>query len=143
MEAPPKLYDAVERGHSWPTQVLWALIAMVLKPNSMQPGDLRPITVSSLIYTVWAGIRCKEQMLWQEEWLWEGATGFRKGASPELSSFELAAQLQHAMVHNTSAVWLQFDLTKCFDMLQWDPLFEIVERLGANHRVTRPIGNAW
>ncbi len=55
--------------------------------------------------------------------------GFRKGASPELSSFELAAQLEHALVHNTAAVWLQFDLKKRFDMLQWDPLFEIIEKV--------------
>ena len=56
----------------WPESVLISLIALIPKgaaSEEVTATDLRPISVMSLIYRLWASTRFRLCMKWQEEWI--------------------------------------------------------------------------
>ena len=78
---------------------------------------LRPLTVPSQIYRIWAGVRMEDAMEWQEGWAHEESYAFR----PHRSSLDAAAvltlliELSHAL--KAPIVGAGSDYTKCFDLV--------------------------
>ena len=76
--------EAVENGGKWPTALERALVTFIAKPesNQMKVEDLRPISVMSAVYRLWAATRSQEVLAWQEQWPDPGA---RPGHGTETS----------------------------------------------------------
>eukprot|EP00973_Karenia_brevis_P079296 11003709-Karenia_brevis.AAC.1 len=73
--------DTVERTGQWPKALLVAGTSLIDKGLGPKPADLRPITVMSCVYRLWAARRLKDLRTWQESWIPLGLHGFRAGHS--------------------------------------------------------------
>ena len=71
------VYDLVEEKGVWPKAMAWAGISLIPKGEGGAPLDLRPITVSSVIYRIWAAVRMRHSIEWQETWITRGQHGAR------------------------------------------------------------------
>eukprot|EP00973_Karenia_brevis_P066850 9293059-Karenia_brevis.AAC.1 len=56
---------------------------MIGKGDGYVPSAMRPISVMSVIYRLWALRRLQDLKLWQEKWAPAGVHGFRAGHSPD------------------------------------------------------------
>ena len=62
----------------WPAALARGFISLIPKGEGIEPMQQRPLSVLSQLYSVWAGIRPEECMIWQEHWIHPHAYGFRK-----------------------------------------------------------------
>ena len=97
---PPDLMDwlaallgVVERTGRWPGALTRGYAALV--PKEGPPGALHTciLTVSSIVYRLWAGARLQEAMASQERWAHPLAFGFRPARSAANGSHDPAAPL--------------------------------------------------
>ena len=51
------LFDAIEKERRWPDELCWACTSLIPKGEGGMPLDLRPITVTPLVYRIWAAAR--------------------------------------------------------------------------------------
>ena len=68
----------VERLGRWPTCLAEGYSALLLPPG---PLNTRPLTVLSMVYRLWAGVRLADAITWQESWAHRAAFGFRSARS--------------------------------------------------------------
>ena len=111
-------------------------------PKSDQPPgnplDMRPITVLSSVYRLWARVRAKQLgATWQERWAHTGMWGGRVGRGPQPLLLEVALDLELAGEHE-HAGGLSFDLSKCFDRVPHGLLEEVLGRMRMPTCVKRP-----
>ena len=66
------LLQCIEATGKWPKALTVGLIAPLPKGEGLGPGDVRPITVTSVLYRAWAACRVQEVISWQEGWKDEG-----------------------------------------------------------------------
>ena len=60
--------NEIERQGVWPESLERALVSLISKGEGDEPADLRPISVMSTIYRLWAAIRLQDVMVWPETW---------------------------------------------------------------------------
>ena len=60
------LFRAIETTGVWPSALQEGLVSLISKGEGARPCDLRPITVMSAVYRLWALCRLQDLMLWQE-----------------------------------------------------------------------------
>ncbi len=63
------IFNLVEKLGKWPLSLQRALVTLIPKGQGCQPLDLRPITVMSVIYRLWAVRRLQDLKAWQEKTL--------------------------------------------------------------------------
>eukprot|EP00973_Karenia_brevis_P053260 7403553-Karenia_brevis.AAC.1 len=63
-----ELFNVVEHTGRWPEALLVATVSLIDKGSGSHPSDLRPITVMSAVYRLWAARRLKDLRVWQEAW---------------------------------------------------------------------------
>ena len=90
MEATGKWLDRVAEGFT------------SLVPKGEGGGDpmkLRPLTVLSQIYRIWAGVRMEDAMKWQETWAHEESYAFRpyRGSLDAAAVLTLLIELSHVL----------------------------------------------
>ena len=81
--------------------------------DQLQPLDMRPISVASAVYRLWAATRLRDVIKWQEGWIHGGQHSFR----PQLGAWVLALRVEEALVAGTPLSGLLLDYSKCFDRL--------------------------
>eukprot|EP00972_Heterocapsa_arctica_P074534 11000977-Heterocapsa_arctica.AAC.1 len=59
----------VERFHVWPDASMWSRMALCPKAGSDSTDDLRPLTILSIIYRLWARLRWAELAAWIVTWI--------------------------------------------------------------------------
>eukprot|EP00973_Karenia_brevis_P016971 2329109-Karenia_brevis.AAC.1 len=64
----------------------------------MQPTDLRPISVMSVVYRLWAARRLWDMKSWQESWMSDGQHGYRPLHSVEDVFAKIALEVEAAML---------------------------------------------
>ena len=74
------LLREVERQGRWPLRLAEGYTALIPKEGPPGPLNTRPLTVLSMVYRLWAGIRLEEAIRWQEAWAHPCAFGFPPGA---------------------------------------------------------------
>ena len=80
----------VERLGKWPTRLVERYTALIPKEGPPGPLNTRPLTVLSMVYRLWAGVRLVDAIAWQEAWAHPAAFGFR----PARSALDGAAVMQ-------------------------------------------------
>ena len=54
---------------TWPPALCWGSIPLLPKEGPPSPLNLRPLTILSVLYRIWAGIRASQLGQWQETWI--------------------------------------------------------------------------
>ena len=133
------LFDAIEEEGRWPDELCWAGISLIPKGEGGMPLDLRPITVTPLVYRIWAAARTQQSMLWQEEWIDPGQHGARTKHSTSDALIRISLELEESIVEGTNLQGVAIDLAKAFDNVPVNITFAIIEKLGMSPRLTRAL----
>ena len=134
-----QLLSAVEQTGAWPSSIISGFTTLIPKSSETPetPTDLRPITVLSVLYRVWARIRaCQLNVLWQELFAHKGMWGGRtsRGAEPLLLDVALDLEVTSA----AHVAGLSFDLSKAFDRVPRELLGKILAKMSMPGCVFRP-----
>eukprot|EP00973_Karenia_brevis_P051540 7158540-Karenia_brevis.AAC.1 len=93
----------------------------------------------SAVYRLWAARRLADLRQWQEQWATKGQHAFRGGHSVEDIFWTLALKVEDSMLHGRPLFGINFDYTKCFDLVPHSILLPLVEFMGLPGRVMRPL----
>ena len=63
-----QLLNLVEGRGTWPVPLTCGLISLIQKGEGSAPQKLRPIGLMASVYRLWASLRIRDIMLWQEKW---------------------------------------------------------------------------
>eukprot|EP00660_Eupelagonema_oceanica_P019607 gene19607-biopygen16350 len=139
LDALAGLLNEVERSGQWPATLERALISLIPKGEGGEPDRMRPISVMSAIYRVWAATRMRAVRAWQEEWAAPGQHGYRAMHGTEDVYWALQLRLEAAILNGEPLYGLSIDWAKCFDRLPQGILLRLLERMGLAERVLRPL----
>eukprot|EP00973_Karenia_brevis_P003253 447503-Karenia_brevis.AAC.1 len=115
-----------EESGKWPVALERALVSLVPKGQGCRPQDLRPISVMSAIYRLWAARRLLDLKRWQELWVTDGQHAFRARHSTEDIFWTLALQIEDSVLHGKPLFGINFDYTKCFDLVPHSILLPLI-----------------
>ncbi|KAJ9451045.1 Retrovirus-related Pol polyprotein from type-2 retrotransposable element R2DM [Diplonema papillatum] len=135
--------NEVEETGLWPDGVLDALVTLIPKGEGDDPLKLRPITVSSVVYRLWASVRLQEVLVWQEQWIHESQHGFRKGHSCDDVVMDIALSIEESLINGTPLHGIALDFAKCFDRVPQGLVLDLVEALGLHERVLAPLRHVY
>ncbi|KAJ9445690.1 Retrovirus-related Pol polyprotein from type-2 retrotransposable element R2DM [Diplonema papillatum] len=135
--------NEVEETGLWPDGVLDALVTLIPKGEGDDPLKLRPITVSSVVYRLWASVRLQEVLVWQEQWIHESQHGFRKGHSCDDVIMDIALSIEESLINGTPLHGIALDFAKCFDRVPQGLVLDLVEALGLHERVLAPLRHVY
>ncbi len=91
---------------------------------------LRPLSVLSTVYLMWAGLRLGDAMKWQESWIHAEAYGFRTGRSAEDAAALLWTLLELARATGRSLSGTGLDYKKCFDLVPQRIVLRLAQEFG-------------
>ena len=117
----------------WPN--LWTLAKTLCLPKSettKSPMDIRPITILSKTYRIWAKIRGKQIAQHLAEMVPATIGGPCKGISSELIAQFTSIEIENALYTDTRIQGMVLDLVKCYNAIPREPLYQILERLGVH-----------
>ena len=118
------LFDTIESTGHWPAALTTGYLCLIPKTDSDgSPSNLRPLSILSVIYRLWASVRLKELMIWQESWAHPSQTGFRSSLECSDSLYPLALDVERALLEGRELAGCFLDFEKAFDLL---PLHEIL-----------------
>ena len=133
------LFDAIESQGVWPDDLCWAGITLIPKGEGGMPLDLRPITVTPLVYRIWAAARTQQSMLWQEEWIHPGQHGARMKHSTSDALINISLSLEESIINGTNIQGIAVDLAKAFDNVPVGITFAILEKLGMDSKLVKSL----
>ena len=113
-----KLYNAIELHGIWPTCLLEVPVATIKKKSGETARDIRPISLASHIYRLWACTRFKQLRPWMDTWLPNTLRGGVHGRDTTDIYYHLALDIENSNSRNT-LFGILFDFQKCFDNIPW------------------------
>ena len=109
------VFNMVEATGIWPSSLERALVSLIPKGDDGKPENMRPITVTSAVYRLWAATRMRHVKKWQEKWMDNSQHGARSGHAVEDIYWKLAIQIEEAMMTGVPLYGFSLDYSKCFD----------------------------
>ena len=119
------------------------------------PGDVvtrryiglrRPLSVLSLIYRAWGGIRVAEvaeAMIWQEKWIHPLAHAYRRKCSSTDVAMLIATMIELARLVAKTIAGAGTDYAKCFDLIPQEISQETASKLGMAQGVSNAMGGMY
>ncbi|KAJ9442265.1 Ribonuclease HI [Diplonema papillatum] len=136
--------NAVEAEGRWPEQLMHAILHLLPKPGSTgDPMSQRPISITPVLYRLWAAIRAKEALEWMDKVVPSGLHGCRKKHGTDDLVWHLAALIEEAHVTGEPLYGLALDFKKCFDSVPIDIAFRLAEELGFHPTVLQTLRAAY
>eukprot|EP00660_Eupelagonema_oceanica_P006904 gene6905-biopygen7513 len=129
----------VEETGTWPAALENALVSLIPKGAGGGPLELRPISVASVVYRLWAATRCRDVMRWQEAWLAPGQRGFRLGSTCADVYLPIALRIEKSLLDGTPLVGFSADWAKCFDRYPHDIMLTLLGETGLDPRILGPM----
>ena len=114
-----QLYNLVEQIGKWPQNLLEVLVASLQKNSGETPLDIRPISLTSHIYRLWAKLRWQHLQEWHMSWCPVELKGGIPGRETTDAYFQVALEIEHANFSNHPIFGILFDYQKCFDNVAW------------------------
>ncbi|KAJ9446779.1 hypothetical protein DIPPA_03135 [Diplonema papillatum] len=139
LDALAELLNLVERTGEWPRALQTALVTMTPKGDDNDPVKMRPITVTSCVYRLWACRRLKDIVTWQEGWIEDGQHGFRPGHRGEDPLMTMAMEIEYALLSGDPLYGLSLDFSKCFDRVPHELTMRLMQELGLHERIMTPL----
>ncbi|CAE8623234.1 unnamed protein product [Polarella glacialis] len=134
-----EMFNGIERSGKWPRPLECAMVSLISKGAGCEPNDLRPITVMSVVYRVWAIRRLQNLRTWQEKWASEAQFAYRSGRSPLEPLWHLSLQIESSLLEDKPLYGISFDYSKCFDNIPHNILLNLVGSMGMASRILRPV----
>ena len=135
-----ELFNLIERTSCWPQGLLTALVTLIPKGDSGAPLDLRPITVTSAVYRLWACRRLKDIVRWQDGWLLPSQRGFRTGGSTDDVLLDITSAIEETLLNDELELYLvALDFQKCFDRVPQKLVLALAKSMGMHARVLDPL----
>lgn len=136
------IFRAIEAGHKWPEQWMTAFVIFLPKvEEACRPEDLRPITVISKLYRLWARMHALQVIKWASH----NVAPLIGGGIREVSPADLMTHVQFVIeshgLHHQHLQGLVLDIQKAFNNLHRALLAEIFERLGLPRWLVQPYCN--
>ena len=138
-----EVMNLIEQEQAWPKALQRALVTLIPKGEGMGPLDLRPISVMSAVYRLWAATRLQEVKVWQERWADRGQHGYRPGHSTEDVYWTLSLQVENALLNWQPLYGMNVDFAKCFDRLPHAILLRLVDEMGMNGRISGALSSMY
>ncbi|KAJ9463405.1 Retrovirus-related Pol polyprotein from type-1 retrotransposable element R2, partial [Diplonema papillatum] len=134
------LFNLVEERGEWPKGMLTSLVSLIPKTDDTSPTNLRPITVTSCVYRLWACRRLQDVMEWQEGWVLPTQHGFRSGHRTDDVLMELTTLIEETLLDETKSLYMvALDFAKCFDRVPQGIVLSLAEEMGLDARILRPL----
>ena len=106
--------------------------------------EQRPITVTSVLYRLWAKARLGVTMEWQETWIATSQAGFRTAHGTDHVTWTLSVEMEEALMAPDKELWgFSLDLAKCFDRVPQELVFGLAEEWGMDARLLRGLRAAY
>ena len=135
---------AVENEGKWPKQLLTSAITYIEKAQGgSTPQDFRPLTVTPVIYRIWAKLRCRQMSPWQAEWLQPCQHGFAQERSVDTAGTYLSSWTEVARAQGDPVYMANFDIAKAFDSVPWRLALSLLEGAGLPAGVVRATAAAY
>ena len=135
---PLQLFEKLAQG-TWPVPLTCGLISLIQKGEGSAPQKLRPIGLMASVYRLWASLRVRDIMHWQEEWADTALYGYRLGRRAEDVWMDLSLSVESALIDGSDLVGMSIDWSKCFDRVPQSIAFLLADRQGLHPRVLRPL----
>ena len=110
------LLREVERIGKWPTRLAEGYTALIPKEGPPGPLNTRPLTVLSMVYWLWVGLRLVDAIAWQEAWAHPAAFGFRPARSAPDGAAVTQVLLEPCRLRGRAVAGMSIDYAKCFDL---------------------------
>ena len=138
------LLHVVEATGQWPAAIAVGLISPIPKDDSgFSAAHVRPITVMSCVYRLWAATRCRELVRWQTEWITDDVTNNRPAQGCEDVWWELALKIEDSLLHEEQLVGGSLDYAKAFDKLPKEVLLHLVQHMGLEPGIHRALSGMY
>ena len=111
------LFDLVEDSGVWCEALAWAGITLIPKGEGSAPLSLRPITVTPIVYRLWASVRMKHSNPWQESWIHRNQHGAKAKHSTIDALAKISLYLERALQDGDPGFGIAVDLAKAFDIM--------------------------
>ncbi|KAJ9437310.1 hypothetical protein DIPPA_34243 [Diplonema papillatum] len=135
--------NAVETEGRWPEQLMHAILHLLPKPGSTgDPMSQRPISITPVLYRLWAAIRAREALEWMDKVVPSGLHGCRKKHGTDDLVWHLAALIGEAHVTGEPLYGLALDSKKC-DSVPIEVAFRLAEELGFHPTVLQTLRAAY
>ncbi|KAJ9434934.1 Retrovirus-related Pol polyprotein from type-1 retrotransposable element R2, partial [Diplonema papillatum] len=143
LNALAEVFNAIEATGTWPNALLEAAVTLIPKDETLDPLALRPITVTSAVYRLWASTRLRDVVQWQEGWIADSQHGFRPKHGTVDVVFEIASQIEEALLTGKELYGVALDFAKCFDKVPRDVVLKLVGDLGLHERILGPLRDVY
>ena len=124
------LLCAVERTGKWPAHLAEGYSALIPKEGPPGPLNTRPLTVLSMVYRLWAGVRLVDAIAWQEAWAHPAAFGFRPARSALDGAAVTQVLLELCRLRGWAVAGMSIDYVKCFDLIPQAVVLALALELG-------------
>lgn len=126
-----KIFEAIEAGKAWPKQWMSAFVVFLPKvEDAKAPCELRPITVISKIYRVWARMHALQIITWASQNVAPLIGGGVRDVNPQELMTYIQFVIESHSVHCQSMQGLVLDIQKAFNNLHRGILENIFRKLG-------------
>ena len=104
-----QVLNLVEETGTWPVPLTRGLISFIQKGEGSAPQKLRPIGLMASVYRLWASLRVRDIMHWQEKWADTALYGCRPGRRAEDVWMDLSLSVESALVDGSDLVGMSID----------------------------------
>ena len=130
LESLAKFLNLVEECGQWPSALAKGYISLIPKGEGMQPTSMRPLSVLSNVYRIWAGIRLEDVMKWQESWIHPYAYGFRSRKGTNDAYTLLNTMIELSLIAGQEFHLVGLDYVKCLDRIPQGIVLRVASTLG-------------
>ena len=132
-------YDMVEFQGKWPYALTWAAVTLIPKGEGMLPLSQRPLSVMSIVYRIWAAVRVRQCLQWQERWVAPGQHGCRQNRGCADVLAKVSVEFEDAILEGRHVVGAAVDFAKAFDNVPTAIALSVLKHLGMHPRILNPI----
>ena len=128
------MYNKIEELGKWPKELCSAGVSLIPKGEGEAPLDQRPITQSAIVYRIWAVIRMRDSIPWQEQWMRKGQHEARAKHSTVDALMRVSLFFEESIQEDRDAYGNAVDLSKAFDNVPIDLTFAVCKQLGMHEK---------
>ena len=130
----------MERLGKWPTCLAEGYTTLIPKEGPPGPLNTRPLTVLSIVYRLWAGVRLVDAIAWQEAWAHPVAFGFRPARSALDGAAVTQVHLELCRLRGWAVAGMSIGYVKCFDLIPQAVMLALALELGMDPGTCRALG---
>ena len=124
-------FSAIENGHAWPQQWSVALVHCIEKTvAAKEVNSYRPITLFSMFYRLWAGIRASQILRFLASFADEGQCGFLPECQASDLWWYIQMSIEYSSLANEAVHGVVADLVKAYNLLPRLPVWQVLYHLG-------------